>query len=78
MASDQRHFGRTWSRNIDIADEMPSPEDINITTGDFDEMSFAIERALCEKNDISVHQRVDDLRKELETTHGGGYDGNCR
>jgi hypothetical protein len=32
----------------------------------FDETSFAVERALCEKHDISVHQSVDDRREELE------------
>jgi len=58
----------TWSRDIDVADETPSPDDVHITTVDFDEMSFAIERALCEKHDISVHQSVDDRREELETT----------
>jgi hypothetical protein len=30
-------------------------------------MSFAIERALCEKHDICVHQSVDDRGEELET-----------
>jgi hypothetical protein len=30
-------------------------------------MSFAVERALCEKHDISVHQSVDDRHEELET-----------
>jgi len=57
----------TWSRDIDIADETPSPEDVDITTVDFEEMSFAVERALCEKHDISVHQSVDDRREKLET-----------
>ena len=56
----------TWSRDIDIADETPSPEGVDITTVDFDEMSFAVERALCEKHDISVHQSVDNRREELE------------
>jgi hypothetical protein len=31
-------------------------------------MTFAVERALCEKHDISVHQSVDDRREELEET----------
>ena len=57
----------TWSRDIDIADETPSPEGVDITTVDFDEMSFAVERALCEKHDVSVHQSVDNRREELET-----------
>ena len=57
----------TWSRDIDIADETPSPEGVDITTVDFDEMSFAVERALCEKHDISVYQSVDGRREELET-----------
>jgi hypothetical protein len=56
----------TWSRDIDVADETPSPEDIDITTVDFDEMTFAVERALCEKHDISVHQSADNRREELE------------
>ena len=56
----------TWSRDIDIADGTPSPEGVDITTVDFDEMSFAVERALCEKHDISVHQSVDNRREELE------------
>ena len=56
----------TWSRDIDIADETPPPEGVDITTVDFDEMSFAVERALCEKHDISVHQSVDNRREELE------------
>ena len=30
-------------------------------------MTFAVERALCEKHDISVHQSVDSRRAELET-----------
>ncbi|MFC6988637.1 hypothetical protein ACFQJD_07760 [Haloplanus sp. GCM10025708] len=29
-------------------------------------MTFAVERALCEKHDISIHQSVDDRREELE------------
>jgi hypothetical protein len=44
----------TWSR------------DINITAVDFDEMAFAVERALCEQHDISVYQSVDDRREELD------------
>ena len=31
-------------------------------------MSFAVERALCEKHDISVHQSVDSRRAELDAT----------
>jgi hypothetical protein len=58
----------TWSREIDVADETPSPEDVDITTVEFDEMSFAVERALCEKHDISVHQSVDSRRAELDAT----------
>ncbi|WP_240792389.1 DUF6166 domain-containing protein [Salarchaeum sp. JOR-1] len=56
----------TWSRAIDVADETPSPEDVDITAVDFDEMTFAVERALCEQHDISIHQSVDDRREELE------------
>ena len=58
----------TWSRDVDIADETPSPEEVDITTVEFDEMSFAVERALCEKHDISVHQSVDERRAELDAT----------
>ena len=36
-------------------------------TVDFSEMTFAVERALCEKHDISIHQSVDNRREELET-----------
>ena len=57
----------TWSRDIDVADETPSPEDVDITAVDFDEMTFAVERALCEKHDISVHQGVDERREELRS-----------
>lgn len=56
----------TWSRDIDIADETPPPEGVDVTTVDFDEMAFAVERALCEKHDISIHQSVDDRHEELE------------
>ena len=56
----------TWSRDIDVADETPSPEDVDITAVDFDETTFTVERALCEKHDISIHQSVDDRREELE------------
>lgn len=56
----------TWSRDIDVADETPSPADVDITTVDLDEMTFAVERALCEKHDISVHQSADNRREELE------------
>jgi hypothetical protein len=49
-----------------VADETPSPEDVDITTVDFEEMTFAVERTLCEKYDISVHQSADDRREELE------------
>ncbi|WP_238330946.1 hypothetical protein [Haloglomus irregulare] len=56
-----------------MADETPSPEDIDITAVDFDEMTFAVERALCEQHDISVHQSVDDRREEL----GEARPGNC-
>ena len=56
----------TWSRDIDVADETPSPEDVDITAVDFDEMTFAVERALCEQHDINIHQSVDDRREELE------------
>jgi len=55
----------TWSRAIDVTDETPSLEDVDITAVDFDEMTFAVERALCEKYDISVHQSVDNRREEL-------------
>ena len=55
-------------RDVDIADETPSPEDVDITTVEFDEMTFAVERALCEKHDISVHQSVDSRRAELDAT----------
>ncbi len=55
----------TWSRDIDVADETPSPEDVDITAVDFDEMTFAVERVLCEQHDISIHQGVDDRREEL-------------
>ena len=41
----------TWSRDIDVADETPSPEDVNITAVASDEMTFAVKRALCEKHD---------------------------
>jgi hypothetical protein len=58
----------TWSRDIDVADETPSPEDVDITAVDFDEMIFTVERALCEKHGISVHQSADDRREELEET----------
>jgi hypothetical protein len=57
-----------WSRDIDVADKTPSPEDVDITAVDFDEMTFAVERALCEQHGISVHQSVDDRREELEET----------
>jgi len=57
----------TWSQDIDVADETPSLEDVDITAVNFDEMTFAVERALCEKHDISVHQSVDSRRAELET-----------
>ena len=50
------------------ADETLSPEDIGITTADFDEMTFTVKRMLCKKHDISVHQSVDDRREELEET----------
>lgn len=53
----------TWSRNVDVADETPSRDDVDITTVDFDEMAFAVERALCEKHDASVHQSPDDRRE---------------
>jgi len=56
----------TWSRDIDVADETPSPEDVDITAVDFEEVTFAVERTLCEKHDISVHQSADDRREELE------------
>jgi len=56
----------TWSQDMDVADETPSPDDVDITAVDFDEMTFAIERALCEQHDISIHQSVDDRREELE------------
>jgi hypothetical protein len=56
----------TWSQDIDVADETPSPEDVDITAVDLDEMTFAVERALCEKHDINIHQSVDDRREELE------------
>jgi len=35
-------------------------------------MTFAVERALCEKHDISVHQSADDRRKELEAARDQG------
>lgn len=56
----------TWSRDVDVADETPSPDDVDITTVDFDGMTFAVERALCEKYDISVYQSADDRHEELE------------
>lgn len=55
-----------WSRDIDVADKTPSPEDVDITAVDFDEMTFAVERAVCEQHDISIHQSVDNRREELE------------
>ena len=58
----------TWSRDIDVADETPSPEDVDITAVDFDEMTFAVERALCEQHDISIHQSVDERREELKSS----------
>ncbi|WP_240452056.1 hypothetical protein [Halostella salina] len=64
-----------WSRDIDIADETPSPEDVDITTVDFDEMTFAVERALCEKYDISIHQSADDRREELEAARETAQSG---
>jgi hypothetical protein len=33
---------------------------------DFDEMTFAVERVLCEQHDISIHQSVDNRREGLE------------
>jgi hypothetical protein len=57
----------TWSQDTDVADETPSPEDVDITAVDFDEMTFAVERALCEQHDISIHQGVDDRREELRS-----------
>jgi len=57
----------TWSRDIDVANEVPSPEGVDITAVNFDEMTFAVERTLCEKHDISIHQSVDDRREELKT-----------
>jgi gas vesicle protein len=56
----------TWSRDIDVADETPSQKDVDITAVDLEEMSFAVERALCEQHDISIHQSVDDRREELK------------
>jgi hypothetical protein len=56
----------TWSRDIDVVDETPLPQDVDITAVDFDEMTFAVERALCEQHDISIHQSVDNRREELE------------
>jgi len=44
------------------ADETLSPEDIGITTADFDEMTFTVKRMLCKKHDISVHQSVGSPR----------------
>jgi hypothetical protein len=32
-------------------------------------MIFAVERALCEKHDISVHQSAADYREELGDVH---------
>ena len=62
----------TWSRDVDIADETPSLANVDIATVDFDEMTFAVERTLCEKHDISVHQSADDRRKELEAARDQG------
>jgi len=58
----------TWSQDIDVADETPSPEDVDIKAVDFDEMTFAVERAFCKKHDINIHQSGDDRREELEDT----------
>jgi len=41
---------------------MPSPEDIDITTVDFEEMIFTVERVFCKKHDISINQSVDAPR----------------
>jgi hypothetical protein len=57
----------TWSQDIDVADATPSPEGVNIITVDFNEMTFAVDRALCEQHDISIDHSVDDRREELET-----------
>ncbi|WP_199239160.1 hypothetical protein [Halorubrum sp. CGM4_25_10-8A] len=58
-APDQHISADTCSRDIDVADETPSPEAVDITTVGFDETSFAVERALCKNHDISIHQSVD-------------------
>ena len=36
-------------------------------------MAFAVERALCEKQDVSVHQSVDNRLEELEATRDDVY-----
>ena len=38
-------------------------------------MTFAVERALCEKHDISIHQSGDDRREELEAARETAQSG---
>ncbi|WP_205596875.1 hypothetical protein [Halostella salina] len=51
----RRQSRRYLSTDVDTTDETPSLEAIDITAVVFDEMTFAVERALCEKHDISIH-----------------------
>ena len=47
--------------------------EVDITTVDFGGMTVAVERALWEKQDVSVHQRVGDRLEELEVTRDDVY-----
>ena len=66
-APDQHISADTCSRDIDVADETPLPEAADIRTVSSGKTSFAVERALLEKDDISVQRNVDDRCEEVET-----------
>jgi len=58
----------TWSRDADVADETPSPEAVDVTTAEADEMSFAVEPVLDEECTVSAHRSVSGRREERDAT----------